>query len=345
MRIHILLPVLLLLSLSHSQTLQPNTVTAIEIYEKNPDTVIIKWKSNAPEGQFALYTDNTIISDQFALFASDLIISSNFTGVQAGSSYQYEYEFSFRAPGLYYFAVVPGNSAYFDQVARSVVNEFYPSPPISLVPEMNTTIQPFYVAFARADLLSEPTLARQDIVNPIITALELVSSEDTFQLRWSVYPKDMQQYIFKIYRSRYPIVQYGTPLGLPAYITLTNQFAFEDRNIGFDEPYYYAVVPEGTVQWNPGINVFSQPAVLLRKSPPFRIQPTVEYVKKTELFSVNYDADLTEAEINLAVQQTLSNLYIKADDIQITLTDILGMDDAEVLYRSSSLTMGSQKGF
>ncbi|MGL4676669.1 MAG: hypothetical protein ACRCWI_03270 [Brevinema sp.] len=307
-------------------------VTAIEISEISRDTVVIRWNSTAPDGEFSLYYHNQAIRDQFILFDSQLIVRSNFIGISAGSIYRYEYRLTFKEPGNYFFAVVPNDTRRFDNIARTIVNEVIPTNTINLIPEMNITIQPISIRFIKQELTPDFVQTKYKTLNTTLTSLELKSSEDIFSLRWSVFPKDLSQYVFIIYRSRYPIVQYGTPKDLPEYARVTNQFSFEDKNIIFETPYYYAVVAENTSQWDSGINVFSQPAILLRKSPPFSIKPTVEYVKTRQALSLNRDNILSEEEIQRAVQQTLSNLHLAAVPVlrRNTISEILDSTTAPV---------------
>ncbi|MGL5955857.1 MAG: hypothetical protein ACRC0X_04535 [Brevinema sp.] len=318
-------------------------VTTIEVSGVSQDTVVLRWNSNIPEGEFSVYYHNQIIRDQFILFDSQLAIRSNFTGVSVGSVYQYEYRLTFKESGDYFFAVLLNDTRRFDNIARTIINEVVPPNSISLIPEINITAQAINICFIKPRFSLDVIQKQFKTQNTVLTSLELKSLEDVFSLRWSVFPKDLSQYIFVIYRSRYPIVQYGTPQGLPEYARVTNQFSFEDRNIVFETPYYYAVVVENTTQWDPGINVFSQPAILLRKSPPLSIKPTLEYIKRQKSLALNFETMLTEEEIEQAVQQTLSNLYLVAMPVSrsSSLSEILDSTTAPIvdLYNTSDLNL------
>jgi len=279
----ILLNIILCFSSNYIQTQDlKNIVTSIEIGDVLSDTVILRWKADTVQGDFTIYYHTSRISDIFVLKEAELAIKSNFEGVKIDSYYEYEYAIKFNKSGSYYFAIVANDSTSFDIIARDSVNKLVKSFEQPLLPEINTTIQPVSIFVKKNRSFQQTTPVK--IYNPAytITSLDLQSYEDIFHLKWSVYPKDLPQYIFTIYRSRYPIVQYKSAVGLPVYATVTNQFAFEDRNISFETPYYYAVVIQGSKQWTPGINIFTMPAVLLRKSPPLKALSKTEYIKRKE---------------------------------------------------------------
>lgn len=310
-------------------------VTSIEVIQESIDKIRIRWKSQLVDGEFSVYYNNKVIDDQFKLFDSELITSSNFTGENVGNIYQYEYIFSPREDGEYFFAVTGTDVRDIDQRARMILSGTPHLKDIVLIPELNTTIQPITIQSIKKAYTRFNNIQKQEIQIPLITSFELQSQEDVFNLRWSVHPKDKSQYVFIVYRSRYPIIQYGTPKGLPEYARVTNEFSFRDSNISYEVPYYYAVVSEKSTQWDSGINVFTQPAVLLRKSPAFKIKPIKEFVKKQENLSINIK-NFSESEIAQAVQETLSNLHLIAEtkSQQRSLEDILAPtvnDTGEIL--------------
>ncbi len=100
-----------------------NTVTSIEAVNNTPNTVILRWKSDAPSGVFSLYYNKKLINNQFALYDSELIVSSNLTGKSVGTSYQYEYNVTFKESGKYFFAVTLNNIIDFDQTSRAIMDE------------------------------------------------------------------------------------------------------------------------------------------------------------------------------------------------------------------------------
>lgn len=300
-------------------------VTSIEAIQESLDSIRLRWKSTLATGEFVLYYNNKqIISDRYKLADSELITKSNFTGVDVGGVYQYEYIFTPRKKANYFFAITVNDTTIIDQQARLAINDISLQQSVELIPEINITVQPISIRSVNYNSHRDTQIKKHTIKNTLLTSLELKSVEDMFHLRWNVFPKDKSQYVFIVYRSRYPIIQYKSPKGLPEYARVTNQFSFEDRNIGFEIPYYYAVVAENSLQWDSGINVFTQPAILLRKSPPFRIKPTTEYVKRQETLSFNIQ-DFSDETIEQAVQQTLSNLHLLADldNQQRVLEDIL----------------------
>ena len=310
----ILFNIILYMSFNCIQAQELKTiVTSIEIGDVLSDTVILRWKSNIAQGDFTLYYHTSRISDVFVLREAELAVKSNFTGVKIDSYYEYEYAMKFYKSGSYYFAIVANDSTSFDTIAQDSVNKMVEGYELSLLPEINITIQPISVVVdeKRNFQRSMPT----KIYNPAhtITSLNLKSYEDIFHLQWSVYPKDLPQYIFTIYRSRYPIAQYNSAVGLPIYATVTNQFVFEDRGISFETPYYYAVVIKDSKQWTPGINIFTTPAVLLRKSPPLQEVSKTEYIKRKEQLPSYPQEFFSEEDIEAAVRRTLSNLQILAD--------------------------------
>ena len=310
----ILFNVILCLSFNYIQAQDLKTiVTSIEVGDVLSDTVILRWKSDIAQGDFAIYYHSSRISDIFVLRDSELAITSNFTGVKIDAYYEYEYVLKFDKSGSYYFAIVANDSASFDSVAQGSVNKMVEGYELVFLPEINTTIQPVSIVVEEKRIFkqSRPT----KIYNPAhtITSLDLQSYEDIFHIKWSVYPKDLPQYIFTIYRSRYPIAPYNSAVGLPIYATITNQFVFEDRNISFETPYYYAVVIKDSKQWTPGINIFTTPAVLLRKSPPLQEVSKTEYIKRKEQLPSYSQEFFSEEDIEAAVRRTLSNLQILAD--------------------------------
>ena len=311
----ILFNIILCLSFNYIQAQDlKNIVTSIEIGDVLSDTVILRWKSDIAEGDFTIYYHTSRISDLFVLRDAELSIKSNFKGIKIDSYYEYEYIMKFNKSGSYYFAIVADSSASFDEIAQgSVNNKMVEGYELTLLPEINTTIQPVSIVVEEKRIFQRSTPTK--IYNPAhtITSLDLQSYEDIFHLKWNVYPKDLPQYIFTIYRSRYPIAQYNSALGLPVYATVTNQFAFEDRNISFETPYYYAVIIQDSKQWSPGINIFTTPAVLLRKSPPLERVSKTEYIKRTEQMPYYPKELFSEKDIEDAVQRTLSNLQILAD--------------------------------
>ncbi len=311
-------------SFSYAQDYQ-DTVVALEVTQESSNSAIIRWKSNLPEGKFSVYYHTSLIKNEFVLYDAEIIISTNFAGELTGSQYIYEYKMTFQSPGDYFFAVIQNDTKEFDRVARSVITDAIPQyNNIRLIPEINITTQPISVRFRPQSAID---IQKQKVTQPVITSLELTSSEDMFHLRWSAYPKDLSEYVFVIYRSRFPIIQYGSPEGLPEYTRVTNQFSIIEKNIEFENPYYYAVIIEGSIQWDSGINVFTQPAVLLRESPPLRINPVAEYVKTKRVLSLNTN-EFTEEEMELAVQQTLSNLYDPRDIMYTGGESYLSMNDS-----------------
>ncbi len=310
----ILFNIILCLSFNYIQAQDlKNIVTSIEIGDVLSDTVILRWKSDIAEGDFTIYYHTSRISDVFVLRDAELSIKSNFSGIKIDSYYEYEYIMKFNKSGAYYFAIVADNSASFDDIAQGSVNKLVEGYELTLLPEINTTVQPVSIVVEEKRIFQGSTPTK--IYNPAhtITSLDVQSYEDIFHLKWNVYPKDLPQYIFTIYRSRYPIAQYNSALGLPVYATVTNQFAFEDRNISFETPYYYAVIIQDSKQWSPGINIFTTPAVLLRKSPPLERVSKTEYIKRTEQMPYYPKELFSEKDIEDAVQRTLSNLQILAD--------------------------------
>ena len=310
----ILFNVILCLSFNYIQAQDlKNIVTSIEIGDVLSDTVILRWKSDIAEGDFTIYYHTSRISDVFVLRDAELSIKSNFSGIKIDSYYEYEYIMKFNKSGAYYFAIVADNSASFDDIAQGSVNKLVEGYELTLLPEINTTVQPVSIVVEEKRIFQGSTPTK--IYNPAhtITSLDVQSYEDIFHLKWNVYPKDLPQYIFTIYRSRYPIAQYNSAVGLPVYATVTNQFAFEDRNISFETPYYYAVIIQDSKQWSPGINIFTTPAVLLRKSPPLERVSKTEYIKRTEQMPYYPKELFSERDIEDAVQRTLSNLQILAD--------------------------------
>ena len=290
-----------------------NIVTSIEIGDVLSDTVILRWKTDTAQADFTIYYHTSRISDISVLKEAELAIKSNFEGIKIDSYYEYEYTMKFNKSGSYYFAIIANDSTSFDIIARDSVNKLVKSFEQPLLPEINTTIQPVSIFIEKNRSFQQTAPVRSYSLAYTITSLDLQSYEDTFHLKWNVYPKDLPQYIFTIYRSRYPIAQYNSAEGLPVYATVTNQFAFEDRNISFETPYYYAVVIQGSKQWTSGINIFTTPAVLLRKSPPLKTVSKTEYIKRKEPLPFYPQELFSEKDIEDAVQRTLSNLQILAD--------------------------------
>mgnify|MGYP005802247933 CR=1 FL=1 len=290
-----------------------NIVTSIEIGNVVSNTVVLKWKANVDKNEFVIYYHTSRISDIFVLREAELAIKSNFEGVKVDSSYEYEYAIKFDKSGSYYFAIVANNSNYFDTIAQSSVNKLIEGYENFLLPEINTTIQPISIIVSKKRSFQKSIQELDHKPAHIITSLNLESYEDIFHLKWSVYPKDLPLYIFNIYRSRYPISKYPSAEGLPVYVTVTNQFIFEDRNVSFEIPYYYAVSIQDSKQWTAGINIFNTPAVLLKKSPLLNMPSKIEYIKRKSTLPFYIQEIFPEKDIEMAVQKTLSNLQILSD--------------------------------
>jgi len=288
-----------------------NIITAISVSNISSNTLSIKWKSDRANGNFSIYfNQQKPIINKFILNNSELAITTNIIGMEFEDLYNYEYILILKKSGPYYFIVtVEDNSI--DDTARGITDFKEIKTDYKIIPEINTTLQPIYINLT-PKRYRQRTFQREYIPYKeyLITSLNLQITEDILRLNWSVYPKDLLKYIFVIYRSRYPITQFKSPEGLPEYARVTNQFFFEDRNIGFETPYYYAVVVEGSMQWNRGINIFTKPAVLIKDSPPLNFKPIIEYIKRKKILP-NYRSEvLSEEDIQLAIQQTLSNLQI-----------------------------------
>ncbi|MGL4563181.1 MAG: hypothetical protein ACRCVW_04925 [Brevinema sp.] len=294
---------------SNQSTTLSNIVTGLEFMQIESNIISVQWKSDVPSGTFSLYYNrsNPILTDN-DLKVSELAIQTNLQGEKISSIYSYKLELMLADKGQYYFAVLiePG----FDDVARGLVDL---APRRSqLIPSLNSLLQPINIIDLPIKKVQHIEKQSYFLNNGyVITSLKLEKEKDFFRLRWFVFPKDLDQYVFIIYRSRYPIVNYTKPDGLPEYARVTNSFYFEDKNISMETPYYYAVVPEENKQWQRNLNVLEQPGVLMKNSPLFEIKPTVEYVKRKEQFPTKRNfADFSEQEIQMAVQQTLSNLEI-----------------------------------
>ncbi|MGL4387791.1 MAG: hypothetical protein ACRCTJ_00135, partial [Brevinema sp.] len=257
-----------------------NIVTGLEVTQIQSNIVSVEWKSDLPSGNFSIYyrKSTPIISDQ-DLKKSELASATNLKGTQKTSLYSYKIELLLAEKGDFYFAVVLEPN--FDRVARGMLAET--SSKSRIIPSLNAMVQAIQVT--DYPLAKVQSIERQAYFlnnGYVITSLKMEKEKDFFRLRWFVYPKDLDQYVFIIYRSRYPIVNYSKPDGLPEYARVTNTFYFEDKNISIETPYYYAVVPEENKQWQRGLNVLNEPGVLMKDSPLFQIQPTVEYVKIKE---------------------------------------------------------------
>ncbi|MGL4366987.1 MAG: hypothetical protein ACRCTQ_01695 [Brevinemataceae bacterium] len=298
---------------AYSQSSISNLITSIAVKEIQSNAVVLQWKSNKPSGTFSIYYNtNQVIKDKFVLRTSKRAISTNLTGTITGSLFNYEQQIPLPQGGKYYFAVIFEDSVSIDDTARGLQGYDPFVQNNVLIPNLNITIQPvtFQIKSSRFNKRINPQTISFPYDGYLVTSLNLKSFEDVFRLSWSVYPKDLSEYVFIIYRSKYPICQFGSPEGLPEYARVTNQFFFEDRNISFETPYYYAVVSLDSKQWDLGINLFTQPAVLVKNSPPFDITPKVEYIKIKEKSPVFKSEVLSEEDVEEAVRQTLSNLQI-----------------------------------
>lgn len=285
-------------------------VTSIEIKGFVANKVELRWKATVTNGNFSIYYHDKMISDVFVLRKATLVADTNLS-TQTSDDF-YTYTITLPKTGTFYFSVILNDTYGFDNIARNIFSERVKSEKELLIPELNTTLQPIIISEYKTvyNIPNNFKTTAPSFYGYLITSMDLQSHEDIFKIKWSVYPKNLSQYVFVVYRSRYPIIQYKSSIGLPEYARVTNQFYFEDRNIAFETPYYYAVVAESSSQWDQNINVFVQPAVLLRDSPPFYIKPTLKYVEKKEKIPVNY-LEVSEEEIQKAVEQTLSNLQIK----------------------------------
>lgn len=290
-------------------------VTSIEIDNITKNSVKLKWLSDQEKGHFFIYYNKKqVISDKLILKRSKLAESPFLEGQTFGANYSYEYEIKIKNPGTYYFAVLVEDNSDINAVSQGIADIAIPNNQHTLIPEINSTIQPTYFVKEQKKQtlpkIEEDTLIEGQVV---ITRLDIEETENIFKLRWFVYPKDKSHYLFKIYRSKYPISHFTSPEGLPEYARIENQFHFDDTDISVETPYYYAVVAENTNQWDLGINVFKNPAVLLRKSPLLNYEPIPEYVKKKGILNIKNEK-MSEEDIQKTVKYTLRNLALSSQN-------------------------------
>lgn len=286
-----------------------NVVTGLTVRTINNNNVELEWKSDIPQGIFNIYRNSTnTINTRFILRESEFVGAFNLQGQQFDKYYIYRYSVPMNKSGKFYFSVIPSQGAAFDDAIHSGLPDAA-GRDYSALPALNFTLQPVYFNLKK-QIIEPAPLPYLPYRGYFITSLDLFAEEDIFRLTWTVYPKDLDQYIFKIYRSRYPLGQFGSPQGLPEYARVTNRFYYEDKNINFEVPYYYAVVAEGTMQWDLGINLFSRPAVVVRDAPPYQMPAQVEFAKNKRPLPVWSAEVLSEDAIQKAVEQTLSNLEI-----------------------------------
>lgn len=300
-------------------------ITGIQAVNILNDAVVLEWFSTLPAAtpdDFVFYYNPTnAIANIQLRDDSRTVRPRNFRSSPQGGLTLYSAEVPIAVSGQFYFAVSPARGLSVDQAIRQNIPL---SSIFNLQPEQSYTIQPLAFQLRKPAAVSG-LVSNVGAPSPVlIKSLRLSSEEDIFRLTWMVSQNNLTRYTFRIYRSRYPIADIfkgnitRSLETLPVYALVSNRFFFEDRNISFETPYYYAVVADGSAQWNSGLNVFTTPAVLVRKSPPFTISPQQEAVKQTRPFAVQQSSVLTEADIQDAVQQTLSNLmyapsYINPD--------------------------------
>lgn len=70
---------------------------------------------------------------------------------------------------------------------------------------------------------------------------------------------DLDDYIFKIYRTHVLITNLSQFVNLKPYKVLTNEFYFEDDDIKKGKYYYYTIILENYIEINAGINMNLQP--------------------------------------------------------------------------------------
>ena len=297
-------------------SLYKNYVTKLQIANVTAQGVELEWLSDISpdqQGAFTIYLNPTnAISSAAYMRDSRVVTPSSFAGATYQNGlYIYKATIPISVSGQYYFAVAPSQGLAINEAIRR--NLPYTGAEFNLLPELGYTIQPIAFKLQKGPGSPVPSSIKLTTDNKIIvTSVRLNSVEDTFRLNWTAYPNDRAEYIFYIYRSRYPIsdLKFRSPLDLPAYAVVTNKFSFEDQNIAFETPYYYAVVSKEAPQWQAGLNVFTTPAVLVKQAPPFMISSQKEFVRRSEQLAVQQSEYLTEADIEQAVQQTLSNLLI-----------------------------------
>ena len=297
-------------------SLYKNYVTKLQIANITSQGVELEWLSDiAPnqQGAFTIYLNPTnAISSAAYMRDSRVVTPSSFAGATYQNGlYIYKAMVPISVAGQYYFAVAPSQGLAINEAIRR--NLPYTGAEFNLLPELGYTIQPIAFQLPKGPATPVPSSIKLTTDNKIIvTSVRLNSVEDSFRLNWTAYPNDRAEYIFYVYRSRYPIsdLKFRSPLDLPAYAVVTNKFSFEDQNIAFETPYYYAVVSKEAPQWQAGLNVFTTPAILVKQAPPFMIASQKEFVRRSEQLAVQQSEYLTEADIEQAVQQTLSNLLI-----------------------------------
>ncbi|MGL5722764.1 MAG: tetratricopeptide repeat protein [Brevinema sp.] len=296
-------------------SLYQNYVTKLQIANITSQGVELEWLSDiAPDqvGAFTIYLNPTnAISSAAYMRDSRVVTPSSFAGATYQNGlYIYKATLPITVSGQYYFAVAPSQGLAINEAIRR--NLPYTGAEFNLLPELGYTIQPIAFQIPKVGTPIPSTIKLTTDSKIIVTSVRLNSVEDSFRLNWTAYPNNRAEYIFYVYRSRYPIadLKFRSPLDLPAYAVLTNKFSFEDQNIAFETPYYYAVVSKEAPQWQAGLNVFTTPAVLVRQAPPFVIASKQEFVRRSEQLAVQQSEYLSEGDIEQAVQQTLSNLLV-----------------------------------
>lgn len=226
-------------------------ITAISLLLYNTNKVKLDWLSSVKKQQFVIYRNNTQpISSPGILNYSKVIAMLETEGGQFQNNYKMPSYFDrLDEPGEYYYAVLPKKDKY--EAADFVKNDNY-------------TIAP--VIIKKPEPVKQPEKATNIVKMPEVTEFYIQKvnakkSAGMVFLYWELNFLGSQDFVFNIYRSAAPIKSWSQVNGTIPYAQLENEFHYEDYNLKFSAPYYYAVVLQGKNDIIPGKNATVNPLI------------------------------------------------------------------------------------
>ncbi|NPV02153.1 MAG: hypothetical protein HPY53_12320 [Brevinematales bacterium] len=226
-------------------------ITAISLLLYNTNKVKLDWLSSVKKQQFVIYRNNTQpISSPGILNYSKAIAVLETEGGQYKNNYKMPSYFDrLEEPGEYYYAVLPKKDKY--EASDFVKNDNYTIAPV-IVKKPEPVKQPEKVT----NIIKLP-----EVTDFYIQKINAKKSAGMVFLFWELNSIGSQDFVFNIYRSTTPIKSWSQVNGTTPYVQLENEFHYEDYNLKFSAPYYYAVVLQGKNEIIQGKNATVNPLI------------------------------------------------------------------------------------
>jgi TolA-binding protein len=227
-------------------------ISGISMLVYNTNRVKLDWLCSVKKQQFVIYRNNIQpVSSPGILNYSKVIAVLEAEGGQVKNNYKMPSYFDrIDEPGDYYYAVLPKKDKY--ETADFKKSENYNSVPVVIIkpepvkqPEKKVT-----------NIIIAPQVS-----DFYIQKINAKKSDSMILLFWELNFIGSQDFMFNLYRSTTPIKNWGQVSGTVPYAQLENEFHFEDYNLKFGAPYYYAVVLQGKNEIVPGKNATVNPLI------------------------------------------------------------------------------------